>query len=78
MFLNLTQHLVEKVMLQNITTTTTTTKEQRRQLSQTNNNNASTQFKDLHKKKLNVRSSSPQVWLRQQKNEEHTLKRRIW
>jgi hypothetical protein len=25
MFLNLTQHLVEKVMLQNITTTTTTT-----------------------------------------------------
>lgn len=30
------------------------------------------------KRKLNVRSSSPQVWLRQQKNEEHTLKRRIW
>ncbi len=52
--------------------------QQRRQLPQINNNNASMQFKDLYKKKLNVLSSSPQVWLRQQKNEERTLKRRIW
>jgi hypothetical protein len=75
MFLNLTQHLVEKVMLQNITTTTTTT-------ATTVSDQQQQRFYAIQrpiqkKKKLNVRSSSPQVWLRQQKNEEHTLKRRI-
>jgi hypothetical protein len=75
MFLNLTQHLVEKVMLQNIKTTTTTTAGNcLRPPTTTLLRNSKTYTK---KKKLNVRSSSPQVWLRQQKNEEHTLKRRI-
>jgi hypothetical protein len=74
MFLNLTQHLVEKVMLQNIKTTTTTT-------ATTVSDQQQQRFyaiqRPIQKKNLNVRSSSPQVWLRQQKNEEHTLKRRI-
>jgi hypothetical protein len=65
MFLNLTQHLVEKVMLQNIKTTTTTAKTVSDQHQQ---RFYAIQRPIQKKKKLNVRSSSPQVWLRQQKN----------